>query len=138
MMRPYLELPKMCKYNQPTMYYSSGNRDKPLLVGLHTWSCDYTQVSCPYAQWCIDYDWGFIYPNFHGPNSTPQGCGSELVLEAFNLLVNPEDRITEVQKDILFIKSRFLTSFRFKSMISFMARRRFYLKRVKKCSFDDF
>jgi len=67
--------------DQPAFYYSSGNQGRPLLVGLHTWSCHYTQVSSPYAQWCIDNDWVFIYPEFRGPNLTPQGCGSELAIE---------------------------------------------------------
>ncbi len=69
------------KTHQPAMYYASGNSGRPLLVGLHTWSTDYTQIASPYAQWCIDNDWVFIYPDFRGPNSAPQACGSELAVE---------------------------------------------------------
>ena len=54
----------------------------PLIVGLHTWSGDYTQL----AHYRIVRDfakksgWAFVGPNFRGPNSTPEGCGSDLAV----------------------------------------------------------
>lgn len=55
----------------------------PLIVGLHTWSADYKQldhyrVVLSYAQ---KADWVFVGPNFRGPNSTPEGCGSDLAVQ---------------------------------------------------------
>lgn len=67
---------------QPALFYASdSSRPRPVLVALHTWSFDYTQVSSiPYAEWCIEKDWVFIHPNFRGPNNNPQATGSELVV----------------------------------------------------------
>lgn len=55
----------------------------PLLVGLHTWSGDYTQAAngSAYARWCIDQGWAFIYPNFRGINRTPEAMGSDLAVQ---------------------------------------------------------
>lgn len=68
---------------QAAMYYQP-DRDEatPLLVGLHTWSCDYSNPSgIPLANWCYQRNWTFIHPNFRGPNKTPQAMGSELVIQ---------------------------------------------------------
>lgn len=69
--------------DQPALYYAPKIQDPvPLLVGLHTWSDDYTQtMSVPYAQWCIEHHWVFIHPSFRGPNIKPTACGSELVVK---------------------------------------------------------
>lgn len=69
---------------QPTLIYTAKDKSKrPLLVGLHTWSSNYTSGGgdVVYARWCMNKDWYFIHPNFRGPNSTPQGCGSELAVQ---------------------------------------------------------
>jgi acetyl esterase/lipase len=55
----------------------------PLIVGLHTWSADYLQLSHykgvhAYAE---KSGWAFVGPNFRGPNSTPQGCGSDYAVQ---------------------------------------------------------
>ena len=67
---------------QPALYYDSGSEsEKPLLVGLHTWSGSFKQTeSLPYFRWCQAKDWVFIHPNFRGPNKTPQATGSDLVI----------------------------------------------------------
>jgi dienelactone hydrolase len=67
---------------QPTMFYKpQRDEPRPLLVGLHSWSENYTQdESVIYAEWCIANDWVFIHPNFRGPNTKPQATGSELVI----------------------------------------------------------
>ena len=55
----------------------------PLVVGLHTWSGDYTYKS-HYAR-SIEYgkahDWAMVGPNFRGPNSTPPACGGEAAVQ---------------------------------------------------------
>lgn len=51
----------------------------PLVVGLHTWSCSYTQLS-HYAgvrKSAEERGWAFVGPNFRGPNSTPPACGGD-------------------------------------------------------------
>ncbi len=68
---------------QPCLWYRvEGDKPRPLLVALHTWSGNYKQAGgeVRYAQWCIAQDWNFIHPNFRGPNSTPEACGSDLVV----------------------------------------------------------
>lgn len=69
---------------QPALIYAAKcNEKRPLLVGLHTWSGDYTQNegNAVYARWCIENDWNFIYPHFRGPNNTPEACGSDKVIQ---------------------------------------------------------
>jgi pimeloyl-ACP methyl ester carboxylesterase len=72
------------KSQQPMLVYTPPTKGKrPLLVGLHTWSGDYKQAGgqVAYARWCMDREWYFIHPNFRGPNSTPDACGSEKVVQ---------------------------------------------------------
>ena len=55
----------------------------PLIVGLHTWSGDYHQLD--HYRTVLAYakkaGWAFVGPNFRGPNSTPQGLGSDLAVQ---------------------------------------------------------
>lgn len=49
----------------------------PLLVMLHTWSADYTQIkACPKVQ-----KWAMIAPNFRGPNVQPEACASKFAIQ---------------------------------------------------------
>lgn len=68
---------------QPMVMYTAESEEKrPLLIGLHTWGGTYSQLSSlPYARWCIENDWHFAHPDFRGPNTTPQGCGSDRVVQ---------------------------------------------------------
>ncbi len=69
---------------QPALFYAPKveAEQRPLLVGLHSWSSDYKQtMSVPYAKWCIEKKWNFIHPNFRGPNRRPEATGSELVVQ---------------------------------------------------------
>jgi len=68
---------------QPALFFAPhAGKPVPLLVGLHTWSYDYLEASgAPYAKWCLDRGWAFVYPNFRGPNTRPEAAGSELVVK---------------------------------------------------------
>ena len=57
-------------------------QERPLLVGLHTWSAHYRQTgsSPPYLAWCKQRGWIFIHPNFRGPNRTAAALGSDLAV----------------------------------------------------------
>ncbi len=67
---------------QPALFYSPpGSEPVPLLVGLHTWSYNYHYPEPAYGLWCLKKGWAFIRPDFRGPNSTPQACGSELAVQ---------------------------------------------------------
>lgn len=65
------------------LHTAKGGAKRPLLVGLHSWSGDFTQAGgeVVYARWCIENDWHFIHPNFRGPNWTPEACGSDKMVQ---------------------------------------------------------
>ncbi len=69
--------------SQPALFWKpekSKSGKVPLLVGLHTWSGDYTQAGgeAVYARWCQQLGWAFIHPNFRGRNRSPESMGSDL------------------------------------------------------------
>jgi pimeloyl-ACP methyl ester carboxylesterase len=69
---------------QPALIYTArAGTQRPLLVGLHTWSSAYDSAGgdAAYARWCIQKDWHFIHPHFRGPNWTPDACGSEKMVQ---------------------------------------------------------
>ena len=55
----------------------------PLLVALHTWSYDFNAKSPgeDLLDECKKRGWAFVYPNFRGPNSTSEACGSEFAVQ---------------------------------------------------------
>ena len=63
------------------LYQPEGKGRRPLVVGLHTWSCDrFNQVDGKLPL-CRDRGWGLLLPEFRGPNLTsnpraPQACSS--------------------------------------------------------------
>lgn len=68
---------------QPSLFYKAQGENRPLIVGLHTWSYDrfnQQDIMGPYAQ---KLDWNLLLPEFRGSNteSNPhptQACGSDL------------------------------------------------------------
>jgi len=67
---------------QPGLFYAPpGVEPVPLLVNLHTWSCNYRSPEPAYALWCLKKGWAFVRPDFRGANSTPQACGSDLAVQ---------------------------------------------------------
>lgn len=72
--------------DQPCYFWApekASTQAVPLIVGLHTWSYDYRNASNyrPALQYAKKSGWAFVGPNFRGPNSTPQGCGSDLAVQ---------------------------------------------------------
>jgi hypothetical protein len=68
--------------SQPALFYAPKTKKPcPLLIALHTWSHDYTELNPSYAKWCIEKNWVLIYPNFRGPNNNPQATGSDKVVK---------------------------------------------------------
>lgn len=67
---------------QPALYYDSGSdRDKPLLLVLHSWSEDYRQYyGIPYGVWAVKNDWVFIQPDYRGRFNNPQATASETAI----------------------------------------------------------
>jgi esterase/lipase len=61
---------------QPAMFLtSSGNKPRPLVVSLHTWSGGYDQKDTLVWQ-CIEKNYNYIHPHFRGWNNNPEACGS--------------------------------------------------------------
>lgn len=68
---------------QPSLFFSAKGDNRPLLVGLHTWSFDrFNQVKnmLPFAK---KNDFNLLLPEFRGPNrdtnpNCTQACGSKL------------------------------------------------------------
>jgi len=67
------------KIQKAYLYSSKSKTAKPLIVSLHTWSGDYTQID-PLANEIIARDWNYIHPDFRGPNKTSASMGSKLVI----------------------------------------------------------
>ncbi|MDD3694823.1 MAG: prolyl oligopeptidase family serine peptidase [Lentisphaeria bacterium] len=65
-----------------------GSEPRPLLLALHTWSCDYKNGAEKYHWHCQRRNWHLVYPDFRGPNTRPQACGSELMLSDIQDAVN--------------------------------------------------
>jgi predicted esterase len=68
---------------QPALFYASGSeKQKPLLVVLHSWSSGYLQHNgIPYAKWAEQYDWAFIHPNYRGEYDNPEATASDLAIQ---------------------------------------------------------
>lgn len=68
---------------QAALFYDSGSdKEKPLLMVLHSWSTDYLQnIDIPLGQFAIANDWVFIHPNFRGQNDgRPDSTASDLAI----------------------------------------------------------
>lgn len=68
---------------QPSLFYRASAPNRPLLVGLHTWSYDRFNQIKNMLPFCREHDFNLLLPEFRGPN-TPQNphhteaCGSLL------------------------------------------------------------
>lgn len=65
------------------LYCPQGTGPVPLLVGLHTWSCDRFNQVADMLPRCRDRGWALILPEFRGPNlvgnpRAPEAGGSRL------------------------------------------------------------
>ena len=61
------------------LYGTKASNPAPLIVSLHTWSGNYTQLD-PISQLCKSRDLNYIHPDFRGVNSTNNACCSALAL----------------------------------------------------------
>lgn len=72
---------KIDKSMQKAMFFKAQSVEpRPLVVALHTWSFHHNANYEGYAEFCEENDWHLIYPDFRGPNSTPESCGSDFVV----------------------------------------------------------
>jgi pimeloyl-ACP methyl ester carboxylesterase len=77
---------------------------RPLLVALHTWSCDrYTCSWEHYRSCCEKLDWHVIYPDFRGPNTRPEACGSDLVVKDIVSALEYAKSVCNVKPDQIYL-----------------------------------
>ena len=84
-------------------FVAEGNAPRPLLVALHTWSYTYEQDCTAYAQYCIENNWNFIFPDFRGPNWQPDACGSDKVVEDIADAVAYMKKASNVDEDRVYL-----------------------------------
>lgn len=60
-------------------YKSVGDKPRPLIVSLHTWSYNY-ELQDSLSWQSIEKNYNYIHPDLRGPNYTFEACGSELVI----------------------------------------------------------
>ncbi len=82
-MKPIQFISSFDTTKQDAFFYSPAKAKKepvPLVVGLHQWSFSYDEPHNrpEYYKEAKKRGWAFVYPNFRGPNNTPQACASEL------------------------------------------------------------
>ena len=65
--------------NLQKSYFLASSEKKPLLISLHTWSGDFSQID-PLAELAFEYGWNYIHPDFRGANNNKQSCLSNLVI----------------------------------------------------------
>lgn len=67
---------------QMITYYRAKGASRPLLVALHTWGYGYDQETMcrEYFRCCETRDWHCVFPDFRGPNTRPEACGSEAAI----------------------------------------------------------
>ncbi|MBK6949636.1 MAG: prolyl oligopeptidase family serine peptidase [Haliscomenobacter sp.] len=60
---------------------------RPLVVSLHTWSGNFEQFD-PLIHEVIRQGYHFIHPDFRGPNTRPEACGSPMVVQDIEDAIN--------------------------------------------------
>lgn len=93
---------------QPCWYWApekSKKQSVPLVVGLHTWSCDYKNLNhyMTVQKEAKRRGWAFVGPNFRGPNSSPEGCGSDLAVQDIADAVEYAKRRCKIDADRVYI-----------------------------------
>ncbi|MDG2223753.1 MAG: prolyl oligopeptidase family serine peptidase [Rubripirellula sp.] len=78
----------------PPVHRAGDSEKVPLVINLHSWSADFNQRT-PLEQLVTDQGWIFLAPNFRGPNSQPEACGSLLaqqdILDAVQWAIDRHD-----------------------------------------------
>ena len=90
---------------QPALLQKAKSREpRPLLVALHTWSCDHFTCSWEhYRSCCETLDWHIIYPAFRGPNTRPEACGSDLVVKDIVSAMEYAKSVCNVKADQVYL-----------------------------------
>ncbi len=85
---------------QKSLFYPAKEKNKPLLVALHTWSFDEKNQEEFLLSYVQKKDWNLLLPRFRGPNKPTnpdrqKACGSKYaisdIIEATNFVLNNYD-----------------------------------------------
>ena len=88
---------------QPALFWApESDQAVPLLVALHTWSSSFRSREPKYPQWCQELGWAYVYPNFRGPNNTPDALGSDLVVADIISAVDDVRRRTKIDANRIY------------------------------------
>ena len=89
---------------QPAYFLKAeGNEPRPLVVGLHTWSYGLDAGWINYYNFCKRMNWHLIYPEFRGPNWTPQALGSDLVVSDLKSAVTYVKSVCNVDENRVYL-----------------------------------
>ena len=83
-------------------YGTKSDKPNPLIVSLHTWSGDYTQVD-ELSEMCSKRDINYIHPDFRGVNRTRDACCSELALNDIDDAISYAIKNSNVDKNKIFV-----------------------------------
>ena len=84
------------------VYKATGEKPRPLVVSLHTWSGGYAQTD-PLAPLVQAKNWNYIHPDFRGPNNTPASCASKLAIQDVDDAIAYALANLPVDKDNIFV-----------------------------------
>lgn len=68
---------------QPSLFFEAKEKNRPLLVGLHTWSYNRNNQTKNLLPLAEKHDWNLLLPDFRGPNlkrnpHAQEACGSKV------------------------------------------------------------
>jgi len=79
------------------------NSERPLVVGLHTWSTGYSSVEPGLLELIEEKDWNFIHPHFRGANDHPKACCNEYVIDDIDASIQWALDSLNVSADSIFV-----------------------------------
>ena len=90
-------------YQNAYIQKAFGSEPRPLVVALHTWSCDWRDHPDLYGACCRKWNWHYIYPDFRGWNRNSMACGSEFAVQDIVDAVSFMKKIVNVDSDRIFL-----------------------------------
>jgi len=88
---------------QKAYFYSTSlPGPQPLVVSLHTWSGNYTQIDT-ISIMSKNKDWNYIHPDFRGNNVRPEACCSDLVISDIDDAIDYAIKNANVDKNRMYV-----------------------------------
>lgn len=87
---------------QKAYFRKSVKQNQPLLMRLHNWSSDYTNID-RLSNYAAELDWNYIHPNFQGRNNHPDACGSQKVINDIDDAIDYAVKHGNVDKSKIYV-----------------------------------